>query len=81
MPFAARCSTPALSIAALLASACAPDWPPPPDTRVEVVTDTIPLDDRALACPRIRRLSIAELLAESILRICTGRSVGELFME
>ena len=46
-----------------------------------VVTDTIPLDERTLACPRIRRLSIAELLAESILRICTGRSVGELFME
>ena len=46
-----------------------------------VVTDTIPLDGRARECPRIRRLSIAELLAESILRICTGRSVGELFME
>ena len=46
-----------------------------------VVTDTIPLDERARGCSRIRRLSIAELLAESILRICTGRSVGELFME
>ena len=46
-----------------------------------VVTDTIPLDERAQACERIRRLSVAELLAESILRICTGRSVGELFME
>ena len=33
--------------------------------------DTIPLDGRARECPRIRRLSIAELLAESILRICT----------
>ena len=46
-----------------------------------VVTDTIPLDERAQRCSRIRRLGIAELLAESILRIRTGRSVGELFME
>ena len=46
-----------------------------------VVTDTIPLDERAGGCSRIRRLSIADLLAESILRIRTGRSVGELFME
>ena len=46
-----------------------------------VVTDTIPLDERAAGCPRIRRLGIADLLAESILRIRTGRSVGELFME
>ncbi|MDE2710402.1 MAG: hypothetical protein OXI65_01420, partial [Acidobacteriota bacterium] len=41
MPFAARCSASALFIAALLASGCAPDWPPPPETRIEVVTDTI----------------------------------------
>ena len=46
-----------------------------------VVTDTIPLDERAAGCSRIRRLGIADLLAESILRIRTGRSVGELFME
>ena len=30
-----------LPLAALLAFGCAPDWPPPPETRVEVVTDTI----------------------------------------
>ena len=46
MPFAVRCSVRcllgiALPIAALLAFGCAPDWPPPPETRVEVVTDTI----------------------------------------
>lgn len=46
-----------------------------------VVTDTIPPTEQARNCTRIRRLSIAELLAESILRIRTGRSVGELFME
>ena len=46
MPFAVRCSVRclpgiALPIAGLLAFGCAPDWPPPPETRVEVVTDTI----------------------------------------
>ncbi|MXX86904.1 MAG: S9 family peptidase [Acidobacteria bacterium] len=41
MPFAARCSASAPFIAALIASGCASDWPPPPETRVEVVTDTI----------------------------------------
>ncbi len=46
-----------------------------------VVTDTIPLDARAARCPRIRQLSIAELLAESIRRISTGQSVGQLFMD
>ena len=46
MPLAVRCSVQfvrciALPIAVLLAAGCAPDWPPPPQTRVEVVTDTI----------------------------------------
>ena len=46
MPFTVRCSVRclpgiALPIAGLLAFGCAPDWPPPPETRVEVVTDTI----------------------------------------
>src|SRR5882672_10970413 len=31
-----------------------------------VVTDTIPLSDAAKACPRIRQLSVAELLAETL---------------
>ena len=34
-----------------------------------VVTDTIPLSDRARACKRIRTVSIGELLADTILRI------------
>ncbi len=46
-----------------------------------VVTNTIPLDDRAAACARIRQLSIAELIAESIRRISQEESIGELFMD
>src|SRR3546814_19195693 len=34
-----------------------------------VVTDTIPLSEAARACGRIRQLSVAELLAETIRRI------------
>jgi ribose-phosphate pyrophosphokinase len=46
-----------------------------------VVTDTIPLSDKAKSCPRIRQLSIAALLAETMLRICNEDSVSSLFME
>ena len=46
-----------------------------------VVTDTIPLDDRAAGCARIRQLSIAELLAESVRRIHDEESIGQLFMD
>jgi ribose-phosphate pyrophosphokinase len=46
-----------------------------------VVSNTIPLDERAAACDRIRQLSIAELIAESIRRISQEESVGELFMD
>jgi len=46
-----------------------------------VVTNTIPLSDRAAACSRIRQLSIAELLAESIRRIHGEESIGQLFMD
>ncbi|MFI4981321.1 MAG: ribose-phosphate pyrophosphokinase-like domain-containing protein, partial [Nevskiales bacterium] len=34
-----------------------------------VVTDTIPLNAEAAACPKIRQLSIAGLLAETIRRV------------
>ena len=46
-----------------------------------VVSNTIPLDERAAACTRIRQLSIAELIAESIRRISHEESVGDLFMD
>ncbi len=46
-----------------------------------VVTDTIPLDKRATKCTRIRQLSIAELIAESIRRIHSEESIGSLFMD
>ena len=46
-----------------------------------VVTDTIPLSEEARACKRIRQISIAELLAETMLRISNEESVSSLFME
>jgi ribose-phosphate pyrophosphokinase len=46
-----------------------------------VVTDTIPLREDARACARIRQLSVAGLLAETILRIFTEDSVSSLFIE
>jgi ribose-phosphate pyrophosphokinase len=46
-----------------------------------VVTDTIPLREDAIACPRIRQVSIGGLLAETMLRISNEDSVSSLFME
>ncbi len=46
-----------------------------------VVTDTIPLSEEAQACDRIRQLSIAELLAETLRRIAEEDSVSSLFMD
>ena len=46
-----------------------------------VVTDTIPLSESARLCPRIRQLSVAELLAETIRRIAFGESVSELYVD
>jgi len=46
-----------------------------------VVTDTIPLREDALACKKIRQLSVAELLAETIRRISNEDSVSSLFIE
>jgi ribose-phosphate pyrophosphokinase len=46
-----------------------------------VVTDTIPLREEAKACGRIRQLSVAELLAETMRRISNEDSVSSLFME
>lgn len=46
-----------------------------------VVTDTIPLREDARACPRIRQLSVAELLAETMRRVSNEDSVSSLFTE
>jgi ribose-phosphate pyrophosphokinase len=46
-----------------------------------VVTDTIPLREDARACERIEQLSVASLLAETVLRISNEDSVSSLFME
>ena len=46
-----------------------------------VVTDSIPLSEEARYCPRIRQLSVAGLLAETIRRISCGESVSSLFMD
>jgi ribose-phosphate pyrophosphokinase len=46
-----------------------------------VVTDTIPLREDAKTCARIQQLSVASLLAETMLRISNEDSVSSLFME
>jgi ribose-phosphate pyrophosphokinase len=46
-----------------------------------VVTNTIPLRADALACSKIRQVSAAGLLAETIRRISNEDSVSSLFME
>ena len=46
-----------------------------------VVTNTIPLTEAARACPKIRQLSVAQLIAETIQRIAKGESVMSLFSD
>ena len=46
-----------------------------------VVTDTIPLSDAARQCSKIRQISCAKLLAETLKRINTGDSVMSLLNE
>jgi len=46
-----------------------------------VVTDTIKLSDAARACTKIRQLSVAELLAETIRRVSFGESVSSLYVD
>jgi len=46
-----------------------------------VVTNTIPLRPDAAACPKIRQLSIGELLAETMRRISNEESVSSLFVD
>jgi len=46
-----------------------------------VVTDTIPLGEEARKCKRIRVLSVAELLAETMRRIRDEESVSSLYVD
>lgn len=46
-----------------------------------VVTDTIPLQENAKATKKIRQLSIAELLAETMRRISNEESVSSLYVD
>ncbi len=46
-----------------------------------VVTDTIPLSESGKACKRIRQLSVAGLLAETIRRISDEESVSSLYID
>ena len=46
-----------------------------------VVTNTIPLSPQAQQCKRIRQLSVAPLIAETITRIAHGESVMSMFSE
>ena len=44
-----------------------------------VVTDTIPLNEKARSCNSIRQLSMAKLLAESIRRVSNEESISAMF--
>ena len=46
-----------------------------------VVTNTIPLSEAATACSRIRQVSIATMLAETIRRIHEEESVSEMYID
>ena len=46
-----------------------------------VVTDTIPLNEAAQACGKIRQLSIAQMLAETIRRMAQGESVSSMYVD
>lgn len=46
-----------------------------------VVTDTIPLRSRAATCSRIRQLSVATMIAESVRRISQSESLSSMFVD
>ena len=46
-----------------------------------VVTDTIPLRQEALDCKKIRQLSVAEMLGETIRRIANRESVSSMYID
>jgi ribose-phosphate pyrophosphokinase len=45
-----------------------------------IVTDSVPLREDGKACPKIRQVSVARLLAEAIRRIHASDSVSSLFV-
>ena len=72
-------------IAGLLLAACQPQaqatqQPPQEVIKEVVVTDTIPLSERALSCTRIKALSVSGLLSEAVRRIYYNDSVSSLFI-
>jgi ribose-phosphate pyrophosphokinase len=46
-----------------------------------VVTDTIPLREEAQKCEKIRQLTIAHMMAETIRRMSAGESVSSLYVD
>jgi ribose-phosphate pyrophosphokinase len=46
-----------------------------------IVTDTIPLSPEAAGQAKIRQLSVAEMLAETIRRMEAGESVSSLYVD
>jgi len=46
-----------------------------------IVTDTIPLNDAALHCPKIAQISLAETLAKTIRHINEEESVSSMFLD
>jgi len=46
-----------------------------------VVTDTIPLGDKARECGKIRQLSVAQMMAETIRRMSEGESVSSMYVD
>ncbi|NKB36220.1 MAG: ribose-phosphate diphosphokinase [Gammaproteobacteria bacterium] len=46
-----------------------------------VVSDTIPLRPEAAACERIRQLSVAAMLAESVRRVAEDESLSSMFID
>jgi len=51
------------------------------DMDAVVVTDTIPLSAEAAGCDRIRQLSVASMLAETIRRVHREESVSNMYMD
>ena len=46
-----------------------------------IITNTIPLSEAGMACQKIRQLTVAPLIAETIQRIASGESVMSLFSD